>query len=211
MEIKICGITNFEDAIDAFEAGADYIGFVFYPHSKRNIRATVMKDIMKNLKGKIKTVGVFVNEAPQNILRIAEQCELDIVQLHGEENPDDFNKFPIPIWRAIRCGDNFCSPEPLGWNTTRYVVDAFVKDVYGGTGQTCNWELAAKLAKNYPIMLSGGLTCENVKSAISTVKPVGIDVSSGVEEHIGKKSKERMRTFITIVREFCKNIAEKEI
>jgi phosphoribosylanthranilate isomerase len=143
---------------------------------------------------------VFVNKQAKDILKIAKTCQLDIVQLHGEETAIEFEKFPIPIWRAVHCNKKILSPSPSLWFASRYVVDSFLRDVYGGSGVICNWAAAAELAKKFPVMLSGGLTCGNVKEAIMAVNPLGVDVASGVEEVPGKKDKMKMKNFIAIAK-----------
>lgn len=234
-EIKICGITNLADARAAIDASADYLGFVLYPKSPRAIAPAEAQRIIAGLGGKIRTVGVFVNEKPRDILKIAEDCGLDIVQLCGEERPDTFRLFPLPVWRVIRIKNNIPAPDPSSWPARsgcrptalpavlrggatgaaggpaeRYVLDAAQADLYGGTGTAVDWSMAAGIAKKNKIMLAGGLTPENVATAIRIVRPFGVDVSSGVELSRGLKDHEKMRFFIEVVRKACNDLGHEQ-
>ncbi len=203
MEVKICGITNLKDAICAIEAGADYIGFVFYEKSPRFILPDVAHHIAKDIRGKIKLVGVFVNKSKEDVIKIADHCYLDVAQLHGDEIPDEFKKMPVNLWRAIRLNsedEKVISFSAKQWNADRYLLDSFVKDSYGGSGVPCNWQKAAQLAKKFPVMLSGGLNCENLQKAIAKVRPVGVDVSTGVEIEPGKKDEVKVKKFVELAK-----------
>ncbi|MDH5429366.1 MAG: phosphoribosylanthranilate isomerase [Nitrospirota bacterium] len=207
IKIKICGITNAEDAQVAVEAGADALGFVFYPKSPRCIEHAVAKRIIAQLPPFVLSVGVFVNQDQETIRNIYNECGLAFAQLHGDETPTFCETLSRPVLRALRLQDRgslLALAEYKGRIGMRgFVVDAFSSDAYGGTGQTVDWTLAREVAKNAPILLAGGLTPKNVQEAIQQVQPYGVDVSSGVEERPGKKDHEKVRAFVQAVRLEC--------
>jgi len=196
VEVKICGLTNRDDAGAALDFGADYLGFVLYTGSPRGITEDELKRIRTALPDAACLVGVFVNERPENILKTALECRLYAVQIHGDEKPDGFEEMPVPVWRAVGSRDGSYSPSPENWRASRYVVDAEVPGLYGGTGVNADWTHAARLAGKYPVMLAGGLTPDNVADAIRTVKPLGVDVASGVETEPGRKDYGKLEKFI---------------
>jgi indole-3-glycerol phosphate synthase len=198
--VKICGITNLEDGINAVNLGADYIGFVFYEKSPRNVTPQQAKDLSEKLTG-VKKVGLFVDENPQTIAAISDAVGLDVIQLHGNESPNYcFGLVGVvdEIWKAIRVKDEASVTLIRDYESAdAFVLDAHVEGKMGGTGKTFDWDLA-KQAKshNKRIILAGGLDPSNVREAIVTVNPWAVDVSSGVEECKGKKSYDKMRAFI---------------
>ena len=199
IKIKICGITNAQDAEAAVAAGADALGFVFYPKSPRCIEPAAAKRIIAQLPPFVLPVGVFVNQDPETIRNIYHECGLAFAQLHGEETPAFCESLGRPVLRALRLRDRgslLALAEYKGRMGVRgFVVDAFSAEAYGGTGQTVDWSLAREVAKAAPILLAGGLTPGNVQEAIRQVQPYGVDVSSGVEERPGKKDHEKIRAF----------------
>lgn len=201
MDIKICGLTNLADARAALEAGADFLGFVLYPESPRGIAARTLRRIMDRLPGTPRAIGVFVNEAREEVLRVAADCGLYAVQLHGDETARDFAQMLLRIWRAVRLGRGAPRPAPEDWPAERYVVDAAVRGAYGGTGRPADWRRAAVLARAHPVMLAGGLTPANVADAIRQVRPMGVDVASGVEKSPGKKDLRKLKAFIRAARD----------
>ncbi len=201
MDIKICGLTNTEDALAAKAAGADFFGVVFAAASPRKISEFIAAEIVGALGQDARVIGVFVNEQPEHVLAVAKRCGLWGAQLHGDEMPDAFLGFPMPVWRAIRAGNNICLPDPAQWpEADRLVVDAYEKERYGGTGRLANWGTAMQLARERRVMLAGGLTPEHVASAIAAVNPAGVDVSSGVEQIPGRKDAALMRAFVAQAR-----------
>jgi phosphoribosylanthranilate isomerase len=192
--VKVCGITNLEDARVSVEAGADAIGFVFFPDSPRAIEADSAAEIIRKIGPFITTVGVFVDESVERITEIALCAGLHAVQLHGNESPEFVEgvRASLPntrIIKALRVSnlDDFIS---IG----AYAVDAVLLDTFheekqGGTGESFDWDLIlkAKMPQRLPFILAGGLTPENVASAARKVKPFAVDVSSGVEKEPGKK------------------------
>jgi phosphoribosylanthranilate isomerase len=200
--IKICGIKTLKDALTAIEAGADYLGFNFYPKSVRFIEKSACAEITSMLKPEnpqIKLVGVFVNSSVEEIKDILQTCQLDLAQFHGDETPETFAQLAPHAFRAFRG-----IPESnAGYErdeTPAMLIDAAVKGVYGGSGVTADWTAAAKLAKQYPLLLAGGLTPENVADAVRQVQPWGVDVASGVESAPGEKDAEKMSAFVKEVK-----------
>jgi len=203
VKVKICGITNFEDAQTAVLAGCDMLGFVFYEKSPRYIRPDRAGDIISSLPGEVEKVALFVNEQKKTITDILNQIkEIDILQFHGDETPDYCNAFNKRIIKAIRVKNKDSVKQMASYNVNFFLLDAFKKDVYGGTGENFEWKLAKDAkAYNVPIILSGGLNPENVKEAIELVEPYAVDVSSGVEISPGRKDPELIKRFIQVVKQ----------
>ncbi|MEJ2229774.1 MAG: phosphoribosylanthranilate isomerase [Nitrospirales bacterium] len=206
-KIKICGITNQDDAETAVHEGADALGFVFYSQSPRYVEPAVAKQIIRSLPPFVLPVGVFVNQNLDSVRRLFDDCGLALAQLHGDESPDFCESLKRPVLRALRLRGRssfLALAEFKGRMGVRgFVVDAFSDTVYGGTGHTTDWSLAGEVAKAVPILLAGGLTPENVQEAIRQVQPYGVDVSSGVEQSPGRKDSAKMRAFIQSVRLVC--------
>ena len=200
MEIKICGITNMEDAVMAYAYGADALGFIFYEKSPRYVSPETAMHVIRNLPDDVSKVGVFVNHDIRAVREIYDFCGLDLIQLHGDESPAYCSEFPQSILiKAISPRNE----EDLGI-VTQYAVKALIIDVresglYGGTGKKSNWELAAKLKDMHPLVLSGGLNAGNILEAIRTVSPHAVDVNSGVELSPGKKDPRKVQTMIETV------------
>ncbi len=203
MKIKICGITNWDDAKVAIDAGANALGFVFYAKSPRYIDPAVAQRIIAQLPPFVLAVGVFVNHDPNTIRAIIDECGLAFAQLHGDETPAFCEALGKPVLRALRLQDRsslLALAEYKGRIGIRgFVVDAFSSQAFGGTGQTVDWALAREVAQHVPILLAGGLTPTNVREAIQQVQPYGVDVSSGVEERPGKKDHDKIRAFTQAV------------
>lgn len=200
VDIKICGLTREEDARLAVEEGADFLGFVLYPGSPRFIPATRMARILEKLPGAPVAVAVVVNAPRSEVERLARDLPLAAVQIHGDEPAEEFQNFPVPVWRAVRQEAGHWRPDPATWPAARYVVDAAPPGVYGGSGVTADWASASVLARAVNVMLAGGLTPQNVRAAVTLVQPAGVDVSSGVETAPGRKDPVRLKTFIRAVR-----------
>lgn len=204
VKVKICGLTNAEDAAAAVEAGADAVGFVFHKKSPRCAEAAVVKGIVKTLPPFVLPIGVFVNEDAKVVRDVVDSCGLALVQLHGDETAAYCEALGRPVLKAIRLKDRrsfLILAEFQGRAGVRgFLVDAFSSDAYGGTGQVANWSLAAEASSAAPVLLAGGLTPENVSQAILQVRPYGVDVSSGVEASPGKKDHEKVRAFVRAVR-----------
>lgn len=196
IRIKICGITNIEDALAAVEAGADALGFVFYERSPRNISPEQAAAIIRQLPPFVQTVGLFVNEQLTVVNSIADQCGLDIVQLHGEETPKFCAAVNRRVIKAFRVKDQSSLDQIRDYHVAGCLLDAWSPAAYGGTGETFNWELAAAAAASHGIILAGGLTPDNVAEAVHRVRPYAVDVSSGVESAPGIKDWEKIFDFI---------------
>ncbi|MDO8683655.1 MAG: phosphoribosylanthranilate isomerase [Armatimonadota bacterium] len=200
--VKICGITNVEDALAAVECGADAIGFIF-ASSPRRVDACAAKRISDKLPPFITRVGVFTDANP-GLLQVAEVCGLDVIQLHGEQSEDFAKSIQASrrIIRVVRVKDKKSLTQLKGYpSADAYLLDTYSKDARGGTGKTFDWEIAVK-AKEFgkPLILSGGLNPENVAEAVKLVRPYAVDVSSGVESSPGKKDLIKMKELIENVR-----------
>ncbi|MFA5515135.1 MAG: phosphoribosylanthranilate isomerase [Desulfuromonadales bacterium] len=196
VKVKICGITNNEDAQHATASGADALGFVFYGKSPRNINPAAARSIIDGLPPFVTTVGLFVNEDPARIREIADFCGLDVLQLHGDENPAACAFPPLRVVKAMRIKDAESLADHERFTVSALLLDAWVAGSYGGTGETFNWQLAAAVARQRPVILAGGLTPANIAEAVRAVRPYGVDVSSGVELTHGKKDPEKVAGFI---------------
>ena len=196
-KVKICGITNKDDALAAAEFGADALGFVFYPKSPRYIEPERAREIIEELPPFVTSVGVFVNEWKEKVEEIIEVSGIGAVQLHGEESPAYCASFRnVKVIKAFRVSDEF-DPERLhDYTVDACLLDAYSKDAYGGTGETFSWEIARRASAYGRIILAGGLTPENVAQAIREAKPYAVDVSSGVERSPGVKDQEKVRAFL---------------
>ena len=199
--IKICGIKTLKGALAAMDAGADYLGFNFYPKSVRFVEKEVCVEITSVLmkeRPNIKLVGVFVNSPIDEVKNILETCLLDLAQLHGDETPEMFAQLAPRAFKAFR-GIPFDVTGYERNESPAMLIDAAVKGVYGGSGVTADWSAAAELAKRYPLLLAGGLTPENVADAVRQVKPWGVDVASGVESGAGEKDSSKMKAFVRAI------------
>ncbi len=204
VKIKICGITNVQDARVAVAAGADALGFVMYRESPRHAEPAAVRSIVAELPPFVLPIGVFVNEDPVVVRNLMDNCGLALAQLHGDESASYCETLGRPVLKALRLKDRgsfLALAEFQGRATVRgFVIDAFSEHAYGGTGTTVDWALAKEAARAVPVLLAGGLTPSNVSEAIQTVRPYGVDVSSGVEERPGKKDAAKVRAFIEAAR-----------
>lgn len=201
MKIKICGIRREEDVAIVNEFLPDYIGFIMVPASKRYVSPERVIELKKNLDGRIKTVGVFVNEPLDKIKEIRKQCSLDIIQLHGEETPQFCKELGGRIWKAIRVKDEDCVEilDKYAEFTELLLLDTYVEGTHGGTGQAFDWDLIDFLSTDYNIGLAGGITRDNAALAKQKVEPELIDVASGSETD-GVKDREKIKDIIEIIR-----------
>ncbi len=212
MKVKICGITNLEDALFAAAAGADYLGFIFYPPSKRSVDINTARQIVEKLRTKSTCpilVGVFVNETAVSMSNILDTVKLDLAQLSGEEPPSligDLNsKVYGRCYKALRPASFSEAEADAEWYAPpvqnaahpTLLIDTYHPTLRGGTGETGDWSLSAKLAQTIPnLMLAGGLNPDNVAAAVRQVRPFAVDVASGVESSPGKKDHTLIRAFI---------------
>jgi len=204
VKVKICGITNRDDAQAAVAAGADALGFVMYKKSPRWVEPDVVRAIIAELPPFVLPIGVFVNEEVETVRRRVDECGFALAQLHGDENASYCQQLGRPVLKALRLKDRSSFlrlAEFQGRAGVRgFLLDAFSDQAYGGTGQTVDWTLAAEVAGTVPILLAGGLTPSNVADAVRLVRPYGVDVSSGVELSPGKKNRGKVQAFIDAVR-----------
>jgi phosphoribosylanthranilate isomerase len=204
MKIKICGITNTEDAEVAVAAGADALGFVMYRKSPRWVEPAVARSIIAGLPPFVLAVGVFVNEEAAKVRTLMDECGLVLAQLHGDESAVYCQNLGRPVLKVLRLKDRatlLALAEFQGRANVRGVlIDAFSDQAYGGTGQTVDWTLAEEAARSNRVILAGGLSPANVAGAIRLVRPYGVDVSSGVEKSPGKKDHHKLKAFIEAVR-----------
>jgi len=196
MFVKVCGITRVSDALHAVEQGATAIGFVLWPHSPRAMTVERVAEIVSALPRHVVKVGVFVNEPVAGISLAAERARLTAVQLHGDETPDYADALEWPVIRAVSVGSLAEASE--AWSSdTALLVDNLDPIRRGGTGAVIDWSQAVGIARSRRVVLAGGLTPDNVASAIRAVRPFGVDVSSGVEAAPGVKDLEKVARFVT--------------
>ena len=196
--VKVCGITNVADARVAAEAGADAVGFIF-AESPRLVGAEEVRKISIALPENVLKVGVFVNAPPEEVLRVAAEAGLDMVQLHGDETPETVaavRAVGLPVMKAIRVrnADDLANVERF--DADLLLLDAYSEKARGGTGERFDWEVAKSLKGRGNIVVSGGLAPENVRAAVDFFEPYGVDASSSLEDAPGKKNEESVRRFI---------------
>lgn len=198
--VKICGITRLEDAFAAIDAGADALGFVFYPPSPRYVEPAVAEVIIKQLPPFVTTVALFVDESPEQVRAVLDQTGINLLQFHGDESPDYCEQFNHPYFKALRMSPDI----DVAAETERFVaarailLDAYRPGVPGGTGEAFDWDrIPADIEK--PLILAGGLDQHNVAQAIRQVKPYAVDVSGGVEAAKGLKDSSKLISFMNEV------------
>ena len=197
-KVKICGITNLEDALAAVLAGADAIGFVFYRPSPRYIEPGKARQISLIIPQEVKKVGVFVDEAEIKIKKTARLCHLDLLQFHGQESPEFCRRFRgYKIIKALRLRKEADLARMKEYKTYGFIFDAFDKNKIGGTGKKFNWKILKQTDKiKHPFFLSGGLSSRNVESALAQTKAPWVDASSSLESRPGKKDHQKIMRFI---------------
>jgi len=200
--IKICGLTNLDDALAAVDAGADALGFNFYRPSSRYITPHAARRIIEQLPDPILTVGVFVNESSEDLKAIAKDAGLKALQLHGDESPDycrELNDWFVIKTFAVKEG--FDETSASRYEVNAIMLDAGHKELKGGTGQVIDWSIARRVrSQGKPMFLAGGLSPENVSEAIRTVQPYAVDSCSALESAPGTKDHNRVKAFVKVVR-----------
>jgi phosphoribosylanthranilate isomerase len=196
MKVKICGITNLDDALICEKEGADAIGFIFYRQSKRYILPKDAAEITVKLSPFTAKVGVFVNEKVSVITEIVEKTNINIVQLHGNENEDYCLQIKLPVIKSFRIREGFDFDKITKYNNVNYLLDSFVENNYGGTGSSFNWELIPMNLKN-KIILSGGISEKNIEYIFKNISPSAIDLSSSLESKPGKKDERKIKSFFS--------------
>jgi phosphoribosylanthranilate isomerase len=196
-KVKICGITSIEDGLAAASSGADMVGLMYYERSPRFINLEQAAKISRALPPFLLRVGVFANAASDFVLRAIGECNLNLLQFHGDETSEFCTQFGLMCMKAVRIRDADSLRQLDHYQTDALLLDAHSKNGLGGTGETFNWELALEARKfGKPIFLAGGLTPENVADAVRKVRPFGVDVSSGVESAPGMKDPAKVKAFI---------------
>ena len=201
VKVKICGVTNLDDALAAAEFGADMIGFNFYSKSPRYVTPRDIANIATRVPRAVLMVGVFVNSTTDEITDIADSVGLDVIQLHGDED-DNFirvigHSTEKPVIKAFRIDAETSIDSVLHSDADAVLLDTAAIGEFGGTGRTFDWNLVGRDLKNKQVFLAGGLNSENVAEAIGVVRPYAVDVASGVESTPGKKDAAKMKAFIT--------------
>jgi phosphoribosylanthranilate isomerase len=194
MKIKICGITNLEDALLCESLGADALGFIFCKQSKRFVKPENAKEIVKQLSVFTLKVGVFVNTDSKTINDISKIAGLNLVQLHGDELPAQIEEINLPVIKAFRVNQQFDFKVLEEYKNCYYLLDTFSSTEFGGTGKTFNWDLIPQSIKGN-IILSGGINSSNIHNVYTGVSPYAVDVSSSLEEYPGKKNIEKVKEF----------------
>lgn len=202
--IKICGITQQDDALAASDLGANAIGLVFYPASPRGVSVEQISGITSILPEEIDVVALFVDASAESVREVVETGKVQLLQFHGSETPDYCESFGLPYMKAFRVGKDSDLPGQIRAhkNADRILLDAYSKEAPGGTGKTFDWEVAKTIVKNNTakLVLAGGLSPQNIHEAVVQVRPFGVDVSSGVESAPGEKDKNLIKEFIEGVR-----------
>ena len=195
IKVKICGITNIQDAILAIDYGADAIGFIFAP-SPRQVTPEHAREIINQLPPSICKIGVFVDSKLETVNDTKTKCHLDIVQLHGSESPEYCEALLPNVIKSFQVKDETILRLLPNYKVKAYLLDSYHAKLKGGTGHSFNWSIARKAKEYGPIILSGGLNPNNINQAIDAVQPFAVDVSSGVEATPGKKDPDKMHTFL---------------
>jgi phosphoribosylanthranilate isomerase len=222
--VKICGMTNLEDALVAVEAGADAVGFVFHKKSPRNVSVEAAREIVEKLPERVEKVGVFVDADCENIFEVVSKAGLTAVQLHGKPSSDSVLSDPRPAMECVGAqkiivmipGDalkdgGFFMGTGTQAKTFAVLLDSFSNGVTGGTGTTFDWgkarDIVQTIGLSTPVIVAGGLTPANVGDAMRILHPFGVDVVSGVEARPGKKDAEKVRAFVRAVREMDRKVS----
>lgn len=199
--VKICCMTNAEDARVAVDAGADAIGLIFVPETPRFVEFELAKAIAATVPAHVKRVGVFVDETVEAMNRLAREVPLDLVQLQFDMPAESARRIEVPFIKVTRVRGAIDVDRLKTYNAVAYLLDTYVEGVPGGTGKTFDWDLAGPVVEaGLPVLLSGGLTPDNVAEAVRRVRPYGVDVSSGVEARPGVKDHDKVRAFIANAR-----------
>lgn len=202
VKIKVCGITNVEDALECVKLGVDALGFIF-AESKRRVNKETVREIINKLPPFITLVGIFVNEEKKIIEETAEYCRLDALQFHGQETTHYCQEFVGLGYKTIKSfsiRDKDSLEEINKFIVSAYLFDTFKEGMPGGTGTCFDWNIIKKISFTKPVIISGGLNLNNITRCIKLLQPYGIDICSGVEKYPGKKDKNKLRKFIEKVK-----------
>ncbi|MEO0442956.1 MAG: phosphoribosylanthranilate isomerase [Pseudomonadota bacterium] len=201
MRVKICGITSVDDALAAANAGADAIGLVFYEHSPRYVSEQIAKQVALAVGPFVTVTGLFVNESHDKLIKILSQVPLQLLQFHGDERPEYCEQFSRPYIKAIRMREGVNVSQTINRfsSATGILLDAYRPGIPGGTGEVFDWQRVPQQASK-PIILAGGLTPDNVDTAIAQTTCYGVDVSGGVELSPGIKDHQKIKDFIALAK-----------
>jgi phosphoribosylanthranilate isomerase len=194
MRIKICGITNYEDAKLCCDLGADALGFIFYEKSKRKISVDDAKEIINKLPAFIGKIGVFVNEDLSIIEKTSKEIKLTGIQLHGDETPEFASLINLPVIKTFRVNSEFDFSFLEKYGRCKFLLDTYSKEEYGGTGQSFNWNVIPTRIRS-KIILAGGISIENIEHVFKNIQPEAVDLSSSLEKYPGKKDKIKIKNF----------------
>ena len=186
--------------------GASALGFIFYEKSPRYMNPEILKTWISNVPSSVKKVGVFVNKDVDKVNKIAQELNLGMVQLHGDESPEYCNQMTKPVIKVFRVNNKFDSIMLNNYQVATFLFDTYNKEIHGGTGESFNWQSILQLNTEIPVILSGGLNADNVLEGIEVVKPSAVDVNSGVEAAPGKKDEEKIKNLFTILKNTKENI-----
>ncbi len=194
--VKICGLTNLDDALAAVRFGADAVGFIFHRPSPRYVDPDDVAAIVEKIPRHVTKIGVFVDSPRHDIENIVRRLHLSAIQLHGDQHPEDCTGYEVSVIKAFRVGEGFDSRQLGLFDVQAFLLDTYRPGVQGGTGETFDWNIALQAKQYGKIFLSGGLNPGNIQDAVRFVRPYAVDVSSGVELAPGQKDKEKVREFI---------------
>jgi phosphoribosylanthranilate isomerase len=200
MRIKICGITSAEDARLCVEAGADALGFIFVERTPRYVAPDAAARIIAGLPPFVTPVGVFWDHAPGHVKAVAEQCGLGALQFHGDETPEDLQEYRLPVIKTLKVAAAADLARMAGYRVSAFLLDSPSRWSEGEARPPIPWDVAVEAARLHPVLLSAGLTPENVAGAVRRVRPYGVDVNSGVEARPGRKDPARVRRFVAEAR-----------
>jgi phosphoribosylanthranilate isomerase len=200
MKIKICGITNDDDARLCVECGVDALGFIFVERTPRYVTPDAAARIIATLPPFVTAVGVFWDHAPGHVKAVAEQCGLGALQFHGEESPEDLQEYRLPVIKTLKVAAAADLERMAGYRVAAFLLDSPSRWSEGEARPPIPWDVAAEAARRHPVLLSAGLTPDNVAEAARRVRPYGVDVNSGVEARPGQKDESRVRRFVAAAR-----------
>ena len=211
MKVKICGITNIEDANIAVELGADALGFIFVRSSPRYIAPSDAQKIIQKLDPFIVSVGVFADTPREEIYKTIEQTGISCVQLHGNELPGQVSNYPLPVYKSFRVDKYFMLDTLQKYKGVAYLLDTFVDGALGGTGKTFDWSIAVAAKEYGRIILAGGLNPDNISEAVGIVQPYAVDINSGVESAPGIKDRKKLEHLFDNIRQFQNGVKKEEM
>jgi phosphoribosylanthranilate isomerase len=200
IRVKMCGITTIEDAALCVEAGADALGFIFVEKTPRLVTPATAAAIIRTLPPFVTPVGVFWDHPPGHVKAVAEACGLRVLQFHGDESPEDVAQFTLPVIKAIKVGGAAGLAQIDRYDVSAILLDSPARWSEGEAREPIQWELAARVTPARRIVLSAGLTPDNVARAITVARPYAVDVNSGVEARPGKKDGDKVRRFMAEAR-----------